>query len=212
MVGGAWRNSRPYRRPHGWVSQGRGEKVTDEERQARWALWHLRMGFCPEDCGEPVKGAELFSQILLATAPATGNRSLGYWVVAGVDGRDQVGPSGEDEMTGQVEGKDGEGRPSTLASGWGSQGGVHSRGATMWALRGLNLQGARGSGKWKGPECSPGRRLTAEVESAHWEARGVMCMRFPAARGRFWDAVWGGTERKPGRGPEGKALCLHFLF
>ena len=31
MVGGVQENLRPYRRLHGWVSHGRGEKVTDEE-------------------------------------------------------------------------------------------------------------------------------------------------------------------------------------
>lgn len=42
-----------------------GENVTEEERRARWALWHLRMDFCPKEGGALVRGAELFSQILL---------------------------------------------------------------------------------------------------------------------------------------------------
>lgn len=46
-------------------------------------------------------------------------------------------------------------RPSTLASGWGSRGEVHSRGAVQWALWGPSLQGAWGPCRWTFPECSP---------------------------------------------------------
>lgn len=99
-----------------------GENVTEEERRARWALWHLRMDFCPKESGALVRGAELFSQILLE-----GHRE---WEPGLPAGGGQMG--GE-----QVEARDGEGRPSTLASGRGSRGGVHSRRPTTRALWGL---------------------------------------------------------------------------
>lgn len=194
-------NSRPHSRSHGWVSSGRGGKVTEEEWEDRWALHALRLGFVLKVMGSQGKGR--FPQVPLAAVQATGEGSLGCGgVVCAPEG------TGGAAWGGVLAGGGGEGLGGVTL--WSLAWAVEV-GSTAGAVWGLHLRGAQG--RCRGSGCSPGegRRFAPDGESEGWGLQVELpCARSPGEKGRFGDCMGGRSEEAQKRKPS--LLSLSFLF